>query len=93
MQIVLKGKLLKKNEVKTIGDTKAVMDFVLLIDENSQYPQKILITAFNDNIEPLKAIPEGRLVETKVYLRGKEKGDMIFNQFNCSGIKPVVEAD
>lgn len=91
MLIVLKGLLKKKNAEKQISDRFKVMDFVMIIDEDSQNPQKVLVTATNDNIELLNAIPEGRLVEAKVYIRGREKGDMVFNQFNLSNIKPVTE--
>lgn len=92
MLIVLKGLLKKKMPTKKITDTLSVLDFILLIDEDSQYPQKVLITATNDNISLLNAIPEGRLVEAKVYLRGKEKeSGMVFNQFSLSQIKPVAE--
>jgi len=92
MLIILKGILKKKMPKKEVSQTLSIMDFVMVIDEDSQYPQKVLVTATNDNIQLVQAVPDGRLVEAKVYLRGKEKDNgMVFNQFNLSQIKPVVE--
>jgi len=89
MQIVIRGTLLKKNEPKMISDKLSVLDFVIAIDEDTKFPQKLLITASNDKMDEVKSIPVGRMVDAKVYVRGKEKNGMYFNQFNLYAIKPT----
>ena len=91
MQIVLTGIMLKKNEVKRISDTLSVLDFIMLIDEDTKYPQKLMITATNDKIDEVKVIPIGRKCDAKVYVRGKEKNGSYFNSFNLYAIKPTEE--
>lgn len=80
MTIEIIGTVKTKGEQKQITDNLSLQDFVVTIDETTQYPQHIVIEATNQKIELLNSIQIGDKVTVHVNLRGKESKGRYFNQ-------------
>lgn len=79
MVVNLNGTLKEKRKAKVISDNLEIVEFVLNIDEDTNYPQPLLINAINDKIEILKKYEVGEKLMVRCHLRGREKDGKYFN--------------
>ena len=79
MVVNLNGTLKEKRKPKTINDNLEIVEFVLNIDEDTDYPQPLLINAINDKIEILKKYEIGEKLMVRCHLRGREKEGKYYN--------------
>lgn len=69
----LQGRVKKVGEVQSYGASGFTKrDLVITTDENSDYPQDILIEFHKDNTQKLSNYKGGELVDVKINLRGRE---------------------
>jgi hypothetical protein len=66
----IKGKLIKKFEPQTYGESFRKMEFVIETDD--KYPQKIKMQATQDNIQKFQELTEGLIAEWYFNVRGRE---------------------
>jgi hypothetical protein len=75
MNIELKGTISAIMTEKQVSDNLSVQEFVIKIDEDTQYPNEILIKALNSKIGLLKGVAVGNKVIIKCNLNGKKTND------------------
>ena len=68
----LKGRIELIREVQQITETFSKREFVLTIDENSDYPQSILVELVNDKTRLLDQYKVGDVVTCEINLRGRK---------------------
>ncbi len=66
----IKGKLIKKFEPQTYGESFRKMEFV--IETQGKYPQKIKLQATQDNIQKFEELTEGLIADWYFNVRGRE---------------------
>ncbi len=66
----IKGKLIKKFEPQTYGESFRKMEFVIETDD--KYPQKIKMQATQDNIQKFEELTEGLIADWYFNVRGRE---------------------
>ncbi len=66
----IKGKLIKKFEPQTFGESFRKMEFIVETDD--KYPQKIKFQATQDNIQKFQDLTEGLIAEWYFNVRGRE---------------------
>lgn len=69
-QLTIKGEVKMISETRVISDKFEVCDIVITTEGN--YPQHILFTAVNDNIDKVKAVSVGQDVNVEFTVRGRE---------------------
>lgn len=79
MVVNLNGTLKEKRKPKAINDNLEIAEFILTIDEDTDYPQPILINAINDKIDILKKFEVGEKLMVRCHLRGREKDGRVYN--------------
>jgi hypothetical protein len=90
MTIDLKGTLKVIYAEKVINETLKKVEFVVTIDENTEYPQDIVVQAINNKIDLLKQFQSGFKVLAKCNLKGKANADgKYFNQLNLWEINNI----
>ena len=95
MTIELTGTLKVIFAKETVSDNKLdKQNIVVTIDENTDYPQDIIVQAVNKKIETLTSanVKMGDKVTVKCNLKGKEnknKAGFYFNQLDLWDIKKV----
>jgi hypothetical protein len=83
MNIELKGSVKVIYVEKQITDNFSKKEFVITVDEDTSYPQDIIIQATNNNIDKLKEVQVGNKVIVKCNLKGNvTKEGKHFNQLN-----------
>jgi hypothetical protein len=83
MTVEIKGTLKVIYAEKTINETLKKVEFVVTIDESTEYPQDIVVQAINSKIDLLKPFQSGFKVSAKCNLKGKANADgRYFNQLN-----------
>jgi hypothetical protein len=83
MTVDLKGTLKVIYAEKVINETLKKVEFVVTIDENTDYPQDIIVQAINNKIDLLKQFQSGFKVCAKCNIKGKANADgKYFNQLN-----------
>jgi hypothetical protein len=79
MVVNLHGTLKEKRKPKVITDNLEIAEFVLNIDEDTDYPQPLLINAINDKIQILNKYAVGEKLMVRCHLRGREKEGRYYN--------------
>lgn len=79
MVVNLNGTLKEKRKPKAITPNLEIAEFILTIDEDTDYPQPLLINAINDKIEVLKKFEVGEKLMVRCHLRGREKEGRYYN--------------
>lgn len=79
MVINLNGTIVEKRKPKSINDNLEIAEFILKIDEDTDFPQPILINAINDKMDVLKKYEIGEKVMVRCHLRGREKEGKYYN--------------
>jgi hypothetical protein len=69
-ELQIKGKLIKKFETQTFGESFRKMEFVVETDE--KYPQKIKFQATQDNIQKFEELTVGLIATWYFNVRGRE---------------------
>jgi len=69
-ELTIKGKLIKKFEAQTFGESFRKIEFVIETDD--KYPQKIKMQATQDNIKTIEELPEGTICTMHFNVRGRE---------------------
>ena len=69
-ELKIKGKLIKKFETQTFGESFRKMEFV--IETQGKYPQKIKLQATQDNIQKFEELTEGLIADWYFNVRGRE---------------------
>lgn len=83
MNVELKGTVKVILEEKKITDNFSKKEFVITIDEETKYPQDIVIQATNSYIEKLKGLEIGNKVIVKCSIKGNATKDgKYFNKIN-----------
>ncbi len=83
MTIDLKGTIKVIYAEKVITENLKKVDMVVTIDENTEYPQDIVIQVLNTKIDLLKNFQSGFKVLVKCNIKGKANADgKYFNQLN-----------
>ena len=67
----LKGKLIKKDSVKTYGDN-GFKKREIVIETDDQYPQKIQIEFHQDRVDLAKDLKKDDLIEVSINVNGRE---------------------
>jgi len=81
MNIELKGTLKVIKAEEKINDSFSKKEIVITIDENTQYPQDIIVQALNSGIDLCNTLKMGDRVSATIDLRGKCSQDgRYFNQ-------------
>lgn len=70
MELSIKGKLIKKFEPQTYGDSFKKMEFV--IETEDKYPQKIKMQATQGNIQKFIELTEGLIATWYFNVKGRE---------------------
>ena len=70
--MLLQGRIELINEVNQITDSFKKRDFVLTMDETSDYPQSILIETHQDKVDLLDRYKVGDVVTADINLRGRK---------------------
>ena len=72
MTIELNGTIKQINETKVVSDKFSQREFILVIDEDSKYPQAISVMANNEAIHKLDSVAVGQKVKAVVNVNGRE---------------------
>lgn len=67
----LQGKLVQSTKVEQITDTFKKCNIIIETDGDTQYPQEVNVEVHNANIDKLKGLAKGDLVNVDVNLRGR----------------------
>ena len=83
MNVELKGTVKVIFTEKQITDNFSKKEMVITVDEETSYPQDIIIQATNTHIDKLKEVQVGNKVIVKCNLKGNATKDgKYFNQLN-----------
>ena len=90
--MTVEGKIYKIFDTVNVSEKFSKKDFVLEINNNQAYVQKVLFTLIMDKVDLLEGIEEGNDVEVNYQLNGKEwispNGEVkFFNTLSVSGIQ------
>ena len=66
----IKGKLIKKFEPQTFGESFRKMEFI--VETDGKYPQTIKLQATQDNIQKFQDLTEGLIADWYFNVRGRE---------------------
>jgi hypothetical protein len=91
-KMTVEGKIYKIFDTVNVSEKFSKKDFVLEINNNQAYVQKVLFTLVMDKIDLLDGIEEGNDVEVNYQLNGKEwispNGEVkFFNTLSVLGIQ------
>ena len=75
MNIEFRGTVKKLFEEKRIADNFCKREFVIAIDEDTNFPQEIMIQAANSKIDLLKGLNVGNKVIAKCSLKSNQSKD------------------
>jgi hypothetical protein len=70
-KLMIKGKLIKKFEPQTFGESFRKMEFIVETTED-KYPQKIKFQATQDNIQKFQDLTVGLIADWYFNVRGRE---------------------
>src|SRR5690625_2450805 len=92
----IKGKLHAVLEHKQISDTFSTLSFVILVDDNPQYPEYISVQATNERIPVVQQLQIGQEVTLDCDLKGrpwtnKEGVTRYFNTINVWRVTPTQQ--
>lgn len=92
----IKGKLHAVLEHKQISDTFSTLGFVILVDDNPQYPEYISVQATNERIAAVQQLQIGQEVTLDCNLKGrpwtnKEGVTRYFNTIDVWRVTPTVQ--
>lgn len=79
MVVNLNGTLKEKRTPKAINDNLEIAEFILVIDEDTDYPQPLLVNAINEKIDVLKKYEVGEKLMVRCHLRGRERDGKYYN--------------
>jgi len=90
--MTVEGKIYKIFDTVNVSEKFSKKEFVLEINNNQAYVQKVLFTLIMDKVDLLDGIEEGNDVEVNYQLNGKEwispNGEVkFFNTLSVSGIQ------
>lgn len=89
MVVELVGTLKVIFQPERVGDNLDKQNIVVTIDENTSFPQDILVQALNKRMDGIKNFNMGSRVKVKCYLKGKQnpnKAGSYFNQLDLAEI-------
>ncbi len=90
MIVELKGTLKVVFAEKQINETLKKREIVITIDEDTQYPQDVIVQSINNKTDLLKDFKEGFKVQVKCNLKGSATADgRYFNQLNLWEINNI----
>lgn len=94
----IKGRLLQSTKVEQITDSFKKCNIILETEYDSKYPQEVSIEVHNANIDKLKGLGKGDIVDVEVNLRGRKyskegKPDVWFNSLVLWKITVVTKAE
>ena len=89
MSFEVNGKLLKKFETEKKTDTFQAREFVIEIDEGSQYPQFIKFQLVQDRCGIIDEYNEGEPIKVHFDLRGREWNEKYFTNLNAWRVEKV----
>ena len=92
----IKGKLHAVLEHKQISDTFSTLSFVILVDDNPQYPEYISVQATNERIAAVQQLQIGQEVTLDCNLKGrpwtnKEGVTRYFNTIDVWRVTPTQQ--
>ncbi len=89
MTVELKGilKIIYKEE--KVSDNLSKKEVVITVDHDTQYPQDILCSALNTQIDQLDHFKMGDFVIIKCSLKGREYNGKYYNQLNLFNVQKV----
>src|SRR5690625_376034 len=92
----IKGKLHAVLEHKQISDTFSTLSFVILVDDNPQYPEYISVQATNERIAAIQQLQIGQEVTLDCNLKGrpwtnKEGVTRYFNTIDVWRVTPTQQ--
>lgn len=95
MQVTVTGTLVHKYDEEVISETFKKRDFAVKIDEDTQYPQEILLQLIKDKCDIIDNYALGTKVIVSFNLQGrkwvnKEGEPKFFNTLQAYTIKPVT---
>lgn len=82
MNVELKGVVKLLLDKVQINDNLEKREIVVTIEEDTQYPQDIIVQAINTKIDLLNGFKAGDLVIVKCNLKGRESKGKYYNQLN-----------
>ncbi len=92
MAYELQAKVYRIEDEQTYG-TFTKRAFVVIIDEETKYPQKVSLECQQGKIAELEGINEGDVVDIRFDLRGREIDDgRVFNSLVCWSIKACQDS-
>jgi hypothetical protein len=89
MSFEVNGKLHKKFETEKKTDTFQAREFVIEIDEGSQYPQFIKFQLVQDRCGIIDDYNEGEPIKVHFDLRGREWNEKYFTNLNAWRVEKV----
>lgn len=94
MRMEIGGRIHKIEETKQITERFRKREFVLVLEENSEYPQYVLFQLTGNRCEKLDDFRDGDEVRLQFNLRGREwtspKGEIrYFNSLDVWDLEPV----
>jgi hypothetical protein len=90
MNVDLKGTIKVIYAEKQVTETLKKRELVITIEEDTQYPQDIIVQAINNKVDLLNDFKEGFKVQAKCNLKGKATTDgKYFNQMTLWEITNV----
>lgn len=90
MSFEIEGKLHKKFEAETKGETFRVRDFV--IETDGQYPQFIKFQLTQDRCSAVDQYNEGDMIKVSFDLRGREWNEKYFTNLNAWRVDAAAAA-
>lgn len=81
MNVELKGTIKVIYAENQVNETFKKRELVITTEEDTQYPQDIIVQAINNKVDLLNELKEGFKVQAKCNLKGKASADgKYFNQ-------------
>ena len=72
MGTIIEGKVLNVLPTEKISDNYSKKEIIVVVDENSEYPQKLPLYAANKKIELLSNVKSGDFLKFHINIKGKE---------------------
>jgi hypothetical protein len=89
MIVELKGTVKVIFAEEKISDKLSKKEIVITIDEDSQYPQDVIVQAINQKIDAISQYKMGDRALVKANLRGRESKGRYYNQLTIWEINKI----
>lgn len=80
MNVIIKGTLKIIFQEQQVNDRLSKKEIVVTTDEDTKYPQDLIVQALNREIEKLDPFKMGQMVQVTADLRGRESNGRYYNQ-------------